>query len=177
VNQSIVQPAPVQSPAEIIGQLNASANTGNPEALVQLRAVLEQNPEVYHGLGELARHVETMLISKIVGTNAALREALILKCKQMRTDLLGVEPTPLEKAAADRVICCWLEVHLLDVQFGAVPENMDRARKLDVLKNSAHRRYDSALRSLGLVKQKLPAKKKRKPKVVRNRFKIIRYSA
>jgi hypothetical protein len=179
VNPKPIPPVtPQLSARQLLTQLNVSANAGDPGAINDLRKVLDQNPEIWQGLGDLARHAEFTLINQIGSTSPALRESLNRKCQQMRSELVGNEPTPLEKAAADRVICCWLEVYLIQSQFGVLPTDVTIARKVDQLKNSSNRRYDSALRSLAHVKQKISrTKKAKKPRGVPHRLKVFRHSA
>ena len=158
-------------------QLNARANKGDPQALQGLQSLLDENPHIWQQLGNLGAQVEAVLIAKFAQCNVAFAESLKRKCQEMRTELLGDEPTPLEKTSVDRVIYCWLEVHLLDTQYKILPENITFARRVDQLKNSAQRRYETALRSLQLVK-KLPGDGKVKPKAKTNqRLRIVRFRA
>jgi hypothetical protein len=118
-----------------------------------------------------------MLIQKIAGTNAALSESLHRRCDELRAELLGHSSTLLEQAAADQVVYCWLGTHLLDARYGVISDDPTTAGKVDKLRNSAQRRYDSALRSLQLVKQKLGENIKQSRAKRGRQLKIFKFTA
>lgn len=137
-------------------RLNALANAGNKDALQALRAMLDDHPEVWQELGDLAQHLERALIKRLAVGNVALEDSLRRRCAEMKIELVGEDPSALEKTAADRVISCWLEVHSIDIKFDcSANQKLPVLRQIDQLKSSAQRRYDAALRSLQLVQQKM----------------------
>jgi hypothetical protein len=62
----------------------------------------------------MAREVQSILIRKYVGKDLVVSEALSRKLDMMRTELSGTNPSPLEKLLVERIVTCWLHLHLLE---------------------------------------------------------------
>lgn len=134
------------------------ANAGNADALAKLRQVLDDNPQIWQAVGDLADHAELTLIRVIAGSNMLTFESLRRKTAELRQEIGGEQPTPLAKLAASRVIVTWLEVQHLDMLHPAdAGSNLPMAKYLVMLKTAAQRRFDGALKSLLLVREKMPA--------------------
>src|SRR6185295_3645059 len=113
----------VQLPNEQeLRRLMALADAGDEEGLAGLRQLLDSHPEIYEQIGDLAAHAERVLIAVIAGPNQLLRESLVRKLGDMRTELAGPATNLLERMAVERVLACWLQLQHADT-VAANPES------------------------------------------------------
>jgi hypothetical protein len=90
------------------------AEQGDPTTLPALREVLKNPRNVDLLGGDLGRQVEVSLLNTFLGQNLALRETVLRKLELLRGELAGSAPTPLEELLVERVVACWLYLHLLE---------------------------------------------------------------
>ena len=87
-------------------------------------------------------------------------KSLTLTLEQMRAELAGPNPSPLEILGAERVVSCWLQLHFAELLYErnlpkmVLTEDDYYQKRLDRL----HRRYLSAMRSLAQVRKLLKPK-------------------
>jgi hypothetical protein len=131
---------------------------GDREALPQLRAVLDQHPEIWRHIGDLALHAELAWVDLICGTNDSMRESVTRKVRELKVELGGASPSPLERLLAERVSACWLQLHHADTSFarakGLSLKQADAALKRQ---DQAHRRYLTAIGALATLKKLMPS--------------------
>jgi hypothetical protein len=76
----------------------------------------------------------------------------------LQLDLVGPDPSPLERLQAERVVLCWLQLHqaellVLDAERKAQPIERPERRR-----DRAHRRYLQAIEALAQIRRlNLPA--------------------
>ena len=154
---------PKQPPGPIAGldeirNLLGRASKGDPEAMPELRTVLDDRPELWRRLGDLAAHAELAWVGEIAGPNPALAEVLTRKVAELKRELGGPTPSPLERLLVDRVAACWLQIHHADLAAArpvdATAEGRERLRKRQ---EAAERRYAGAIEALARVRRLLPA--------------------
>jgi hypothetical protein len=104
-----------------------------------------------HSLQELAEHA---VLSRLAGKDLATREVIMQALAQVKADLAGSNPTPLERLLVDRVGLCWLEVQVLDILFSTEAglsirqaEHQGRARE------RANARFLKSARALAVVRK------------------------
>jgi hypothetical protein len=144
--------------------LSEKAEAGDKEARKELRRLVrESSPEVIAEASGIARRAEWMLIKTISAGKPLMQEALQERMRQMRSEIAGENPTPLEVLLTERVVAGWLLVEVLegliaaqyqrDVTEHRVPPAhvIQQSRILE----SATRRYLAAIRELARVR-KLP---------------------
>jgi hypothetical protein len=96
----------------------------------------------------------------VAADDPLLEEALETRLELMRSEIAGVDPTPLEVLLVQRVVACWLVVELFEVLMAAqlYRDNKNRV-PLTYLKHmirwqeSAQRRYLSAIKELARVRK------------------------
>lgn len=139
--------------ADWIDDLIDRAQKGDRSILPQVREVLK-SPEVADALGNLARRVEATMVASVTGGNVAMQEGLTKKLAEMRADLLGADPTPLERQLVDRVVLCWLAVH--DAELRAALATDLAPGQGDYWQRRithAHKRHLSAIKTLATVRK------------------------
>jgi hypothetical protein len=142
--------------------LAEKAQAGDKEARTELRQLLRaSSPEVIAEASGIARRAEWMLVKTISVGRPLMEEALPERMDQMRSEIAGENPTPLEVLLTERVVAGWLLVEVLegliaaqyqrDVKAHRVPPThiIQQSRILE----SATRRYLAAIRELARVRK------------------------
>ena len=148
---------PPEQPTEInLSPLIQKANAGDREALKSLRQVLNAHPEIWRKAGDMGALVQRLMGAQIASTHFA-RESLRRKTQELRAQLLGTSPSPIERLAVERVVTTWMQIHQLDMQVAALGGDSSRwAVALAKRHDQASRRYDRALKSLATLRRLVP---------------------
>ncbi|MFH1268484.1 MAG: hypothetical protein ABIK89_22405 [Planctomycetota bacterium] len=134
------------------------ANDGDEAALDHLRHILDENPQIWQRVGDLATHAEMALIQTIANGNKLLAESLTRKIAEMKEELAGPAPTRLEELAVQRIIVCWLECQWADACFPSpATENLPVAKFVLKLKESAMTRFTKGMKAMELARRLLPS--------------------
>jgi hypothetical protein len=144
---------------EVLERLQAlvkRAEQGDESALPELRAALDANPWIWQRYGDLARQSQAAWLQLIAGPNLLLHESVERKAEQLRAELAGPEPSPLERLLVERVIACWLQTQYADAAY-AQQQNPSPAQHTAALKRQAgsHQRYLYAIKTLATVRKLL----------------------
>jgi hypothetical protein len=139
---------------EEIRQVLKRAQDGDTKALPVLRKLLAEPEIVDICGGDLAQQAERSLINAAAGTNLCFNEAMIRKTENLRKELAGPSPTPLERLLVERIVTCWLHLHIVQIRFVqntslSLPQADYHQRELD----HCHRRYLSAIKTLATVRK------------------------
>ncbi len=149
-------PGPITGLDEIRDLLGRVAGR-DPEAMPELRAVLDRRPELWRRLGDLAAHVELAWVGEVAGPNVALAEMLTRKVAELKRELGGPTPSTLERLLIDRVAACWLQVHHADLAAARPQDETAEGReRLRKRQDAAERRYAGAVEALARVRRLLP---------------------
>jgi hypothetical protein len=145
--------------------LSEKAQAGDKEARKELRRLLRaSSPEVIAEASGIARRAEWMLVRTISASEPLMEEALQERMHQMRLEIAGENPTPLELLLTERVVAGWLLVEVLEGLIAAQYQRDVTAHRVaptyviqqSRILESATRRYLAAIRELARVR-KLPA--------------------
>ncbi|HEU5349524.1 MAG TPA: hypothetical protein VFU63_13015 [Ktedonobacterales bacterium] len=125
----------------------------------ELRAMLDAHPEVVRTAGDLPRDAHLAMTRALVGSDVGSPELFARRAAQVRAELEGAHPSPLERLLCERIATCWLAVYLLDAAT-ITTSNGQRApaRLLDHherMRDSAQRRYLDACVALAKVRRLL----------------------
>jgi hypothetical protein len=141
---------------ERLQSLVKRAEQGDESALPTLRAALDANPWIWERYGDLAQQSQAAWLQLIAGQNLLLRESIERKAEQLRAELAGPGPSPLEKLLVERVIACWLQVEYADAAYaqlqGPSPGQHTAALKRQA---GAQQRYLFAIKTLATVRKLL----------------------
>jgi hypothetical protein len=139
-----------------LAELLKRAEAGDLAVLPALRQVLTDNPELWQGYGDLAAQAEGALIRVAAGSNLLLTESLLCKLADLRQELGGESPSPLERLLIERVVACWLQVSYYDTLLVQARESSPaRLKMLQGFQDAAHRRHLSAIKTLATVRKLL----------------------
>ncbi len=130
------------------------AQTGDQSVLPELRKVLAtQGIPALLG-GELARRAEEVLVESLTKTSLLTREAVLARMAELRAELAGPNPSPVEQLLADRAVACWLNLHQLELIYaGRESTPLALAQHYQKSIDRAHRRYLTSLKVLADVRK------------------------
>jgi hypothetical protein len=142
--------------------ISEEAEGGSRNARKRLRRLVRSSsPEVIAEASDIAGRAQWMLVKTISAGEPLMEEALQERMHQMRTEIAGENPTPLEVLLTERVVAGWLLVEVLegliaaqyqrDVKAHRVPPThvIQQSRILE----SATGRYLAAIRELARVRK------------------------
>ena len=104
---------------EQMNVLLARAQQGDRSVVPALRQTLDSRPELWSQLGDLTFQSQVALVEAVAGKNELAHEATFRKIAELRGELLGKAPTPLERLLVDRIIVGWLHVYHVDAVYVA----------------------------------------------------------
>ena len=133
------------------------ANRGNPAAQSEVQRELDAHPEIWRSLGDLAGHAEQSFVRMIAPDNFLFAESVRRRAAEMRKELAGAFPTPLELLAAQRLVAAWMYLQHVEVRCAQAEGDLPAAKFWLVRQQQAHRVYHAAVKSLLLVRELLPA--------------------
>jgi hypothetical protein len=142
--------------AEDLEQLVRRAERGDESALPELRRLLDREPALWRFAGDMGRIAEDSLVALAAGPNLLLKEALGRRLAELKAELAGADPSPLDRLLAERVAACWLGATYSDASYaqakGSPAAAVEHARRRQ---DSAGRRYAEALKLLATVRRLL----------------------
>jgi hypothetical protein len=135
------------------------ASAGDESAVPEIRKLLDQAPQFVKVLGgDLAHNAQLMLVQAIAGKHISMREAMHRRMAQLRAELSGPDPDPLERLLVERVVVCWLHTYHADLLYAASKANevtLIYSEFLQRQQDRAQRRYLAAIKSLAAVRRLL----------------------
>ncbi len=134
-------------------ELIRRAEAGDEEAAKLIREGMQ--PASLAKLCDLVSNTERSLIDRIAGErNPLARDSIRAQLAVLKADVGGPDPSPLERLLVDRIGTCWLEVQFFTMLFAQSTEiSIDQADALQRRIDAAHRRYLSAIRTLGQLRR------------------------
>ena len=144
---------------ERLQHLTKRVEEGEEGAMPALRGFLDENPNLVWCLADVARAAENVLLGELTnkGEHPITEEAMRRQLADMREEIAGEDPSPLEKLLTERVVATYIEVQILD-SFCAQNLRKPYTSQADYLQrhlDRAHRRHLSAIRTLAQVRKLL----------------------
>jgi hypothetical protein len=134
------------------------ARGGDAAGLAALRQALDEAPEVWRHCGDLAAHAERAWVDLACGSDPLMRESLARTLAELKAELAGPAPTPLERLLVARAAACWLQASYCDAAAAQARDVSTRQAELaSKRQDRAHRRYLAAVAALASVRRLLPA--------------------
>ena len=144
-------------------ELAERAGYGDETALPELRQLLDNTPDLWQQVGDVAQHVETAWVKLLSGNNLLTRECLHREAERRRIELLGDNPTPIERHIIETIIASWLQLQHAEVQMANPREaNEQRLNYFHRRLESAQKQHRTAIDQLMKIRKMEVAAKKRK---------------
>ena len=129
---------------------------GGSTARTRLQELLDATG-LWRVLGDLAAHAEMSWLKHVAARDPAMREMMARKVEEMKAELGGPAPSPLERLLVDRIAATWLMVHHADIEVARVGDgDLRRSGPARKRQAHAHRLYNAALVALATVRRLLP---------------------
>jgi hypothetical protein len=141
----------------VIADLRAAlgqVRLGDRGTLPRLRELAEDTPELWERFGDIAARAEAAWIELAAGDNPDARAAVARAVADLKADLAGPDPAPVERLLVDRVAACWLQAGYADAaaaQAGDV--GLKQAEFLVRRQNAAQCRYLAAVAALATYRR------------------------
>ena len=142
---------------DTLKSLVQQAQQGDTSILPVIRHLLDQVPALWNESRVLAHQVEKVWMNALSGQDLMSKEIIDREVEGLRSQLLGPQPTPLEKLLVDRICVCWLALQHTELHAArrfnerAVVLTPSEEHRLD----KVHHRFLSAIRELARVRKLL----------------------
>ncbi|QDV34101.1 hypothetical protein [Tautonia plasticadhaerens] len=138
------------------------AHRGDQSCLPQLRSLLSDPKRGRWFLdhyGDPPAWLFDAIARGASGKDLAIKESLRLRLGEVRRDLEGPNPTPMERLLAERAALCWAEVNIRQTNYEQSKDLTLRQAEFHQRRiDAAHRRFLSAIKTLATVRKlALPA--------------------
>ena len=146
-------------------ELSDGAEGGDEWARAELRrAVARSSPAAVAKAADLAGRSDKMLVQTISAGEPLMQEALLERLRQMREEVAGQDPSPLEAMLSARVVSGWLLVEVLEALIAAQyhrPRDGEKVARvppsyvlqMSRILESATRRHLQAIQTLARVRK------------------------
>lgn len=142
-------------------ELEELANAGDSDALNEIieRFRGDRAGLIRFGYGDLARTVQHNALNNLFDKHPVVATAVRARMEQIRDDLAGPAPSPLERLLAERAALCWLDVHIADLlkagdgDRGSLGKTLKIGEARDRRCTRANDRYLKALKALATVRK------------------------
>jgi hypothetical protein len=131
--------------AQELRSLAHQARKGDASALQRLRTLLDSHRAAWQHIGDLDRLVVRSWVDLLAGGDPLTSESIHRKAEDMRQQLEGEKPSPIERMVAAQVVTSWLELAHAQTQ---------AARGTQLLRQteSAQKRFLAALKALATLR-------------------------
>jgi hypothetical protein len=139
-------------------ELVSRAQAGDRSVLPELRAFLDDNPSVWSQTDDLAVQAQELWLQLLAGKDLLLEESVRRKLEELRVELAGCSPSPLEQLLVQRVLACWVQSYYADALYAqARGPDATAAVRQELIKRqeSAQRRYLASVKQLAIVRKLL----------------------
>jgi hypothetical protein len=141
---------PDQEP-EVV-KLFARARKGDAGALRQVQAMIRDRKWV-SDLGDIGQEATVQLLAHVAKGDPVWKIGMVEQINELMAELLGDDPSILEKLLSRRVVNGWIAVYTLELEYAAHTANsIERREYLDKAISRAQRRYMEAIHELTRVR-------------------------
>ncbi len=143
--------------ADPVNQLLRRADRGDAAAVAALKEYADTDTALWRRAGDLAQQARQAIVLALAGDNDFVGEAVVRQVAELRRELSGLAPTPLERLLVDRVLACWLYLHHTETVYIQKMKDLTMAqgeyhqRKIE----RAQRQYLAAIKALAQVRRLL----------------------
>ena len=139
-----------------LAELRQRANKGDQKAQAEIRRLLDGNPDLGRRIGDLAYHAQLSFVRLVAQNDYLMSEAIKKRADELRRELAGAFPTPLEIMAVERVVAAWLQTQYVEGQIALADAEIPRAKFWLQRQLQSNRLLHAATKSLLLIRELLP---------------------
>jgi hypothetical protein len=150
---AITQPTGGPQLVEQLRQLSDQANSGDQQALLQLRDILADDRALASYFGDSTNYVETAWLSTMAADSPLAREAIKRRLADLKASLAGPQPSMIEQILADQVaLNVMANSHAAYSEASATSTSSQQASFFCKRAESTQRRLLTALKMLALLR-------------------------
>lgn len=132
---------------------------GDTEAVLLLQKTLDQHPELWQKLGNIAAMTRSVVIKSLANGDRLLEESIERKADEMEQELTTEGVTPLYRLAVQRFVATWLQLQHADAAAAKSSNgSLQQAKFWAHRQDQAGKRYERALKTLLLLPKSSPEK-------------------
>ncbi len=147
----------VAAPNDLDGKRFAAllrkSQAGDRKALNELVERYGDRAQFWRAVGDLTRSVENRILDGYAGDNLLIKESVGRRLAEMRVELMGLEPSPLEVMLVERIVACWLRLHVAESAAVRTGISFQQAEYDQKTLDRAHKRHLSAIKALATVRR------------------------
>lgn len=134
------------------------ANAGDTESLIRLRDILDANPWLWKRAGDMTAVAEKEWAKLLAGNASLSAESIPRVLQDIKEQLKGPHPTPMETLLVDQIAVTWLATRHAEIQ-AASPggDSLQMAEFRLKRAESAQKRHLTAVKTLATLWHLLPA--------------------
>jgi hypothetical protein len=142
-----------KNPIDLLRKLVARANAGEMWAIRRLKGVLDDNPSFWRRAGDLTAVAEQAWITLVAGSDRLAIECTKRKLAELKDELQGSNPTPMESLLVDTIAVAWLGCQHAEIQASApTTGSIEQATWKLKRAESSQRRLLTATKTLATVR-------------------------
>jgi hypothetical protein len=150
-------PALPMTQEQSFDELVRRASAGNKVCLAGLRKLLDEKPEIWRTVGNLSALAEKCWIGLLGNGNKLAEESIPRRLKELKAELAGHHPTPLEKMLIDLIGVTWLAAQHGEISAAGPPgASLQQANFRLRRAESAQRRLLNSVKMLTMVRALVP---------------------
>jgi hypothetical protein len=138
--------------AQAFAEMVRRANLGNEACLQQLRVMLDERPEIWMTVGDAGKLAERAWFTLLAARNALVEQSMPRRHKELKAELAGPSPSPLEKVLVDLIGLRWLAVQQAEIDAAEASADLKLANFRLKRAESAQKRFASSVKLLQLVR-------------------------
>ena len=138
-----------------LAQLAKRAENGKA-SIEEIRELLDSMPDVERQMGSIAKQAEWSWVSTYSEGNELVGEATRRRLESERAELMGPNPSPLERSLAHRIVLSQFQLDYVDTLMAARSREGMTASAVAMYQqwlDRAQKRYLSAIKTLALVRK------------------------
>lgn len=139
---------PAISEDRLFAELVRRASAGNQLCIARLREILDAKPEIWQRAGDLSLMAQRSWIDLICAGNAFAAESIKRMVRQIKNDLIGKTPTPIERLLIDLIGVTWLAAFQGEATAAETGGSAQQATLRLRRAESAQRRFLRAIKTL-----------------------------
>jgi hypothetical protein len=127
-----------------------------PSCLKRLRQLLDENPDLWRGAGDVGAIAERAWIEVLAEGNALISESVTRRLRELKIELAGAETTPLETLLVDVVGVTWLAAKHGEMHAASSGGSLQQAAFRLKRAEPAQRRFLGRIKTLAKIRALLP---------------------
>ncbi len=148
------QNEPPKAPADTLQSVLSRARQGDQTVLPKLRRLLDMRPGIWRVGHDLVALSEGAWLKRLSQGDLALSESLRRQVQQLKLDLVGPAPSPVEKLLADRIVAAWLAVNDAELCEASREHSGGKLAAMRLKRlESANKRFHAAIKLLAVARR------------------------